>query len=293
VRILLAGGTGFIGGPLREALQAAGHEVTIVSRDPGHAPAPAVGWADVGAAMAGVEGVVNLAGEPVAGGRWTEERKRKIGESRILATRALVEAAAAVQPAPSVLVNASAVGWYGPRGDEILDETAAAGSGFLADVCRAWEEEAMGAEAVGTRVVRLRLGVVLARGGGALARMLPPFRAFVGGPLGNGRQWMSWIHRDDVLGLVVDMLKREEYRGAVNATAPHPATNADFSLALGRVLARPAALRVPAAVLRFALGEMAEMLLTGQRAVPAAADRIGYRWRYPDLVAALRASVHR
>src|SRR5438093_413258 len=167
------------------------------------------------------------------------------------------------------------------------------GAGFLADVCRAWEQEALRAEDIGLRVVRLRLGVVLAADGGALARMLPPFRAFVGGPLGSGRQWMSWIHRDDVTGLVVAALTNDGYRGPVNATAPEPVTNREFAKALGRALARPAWLPTPASALRLALGEMAELLLAGQRVLPGVANRLGYPWRYPELGGALLASVRR
>ncbi|HJQ83171.1 MAG TPA: TIGR01777 family oxidoreductase, partial [Candidatus Binatia bacterium] len=204
--------------------------------------------------------------------------------------RALVAAAAGAATRPRVLVSASAVGYYGPRGDEPLDESADAGTGFLADVCRAWEREALAAEPLGLRVVRLRLGIVLANDGGALARMLPPFRFFAGGPIGSGEQWMSWVHRDDVTGLVVDALEKDAYSGAVNATTPHPATNSDFAAALGRALARPAVLRTPAFALRLALGEMADMLLTGQRVLPRVAEAHGYYWRYPELPAALRAS---
>jgi hypothetical protein len=291
--VLLAGGTGFIGGALRAALEGAGQRVTVVTRDPGRAAPPAVGWEAVGAAVADSDALVNLAGEPIAAGRWSPARKRAILESRARATRALVEAAVAAPRRPTVLVSASAVGYYGPRGDEPLDEAAPAGSDFLARVCRAWEEEAERAEAAGLRVVRLRIGIVLDRGGGVLARMLPLFRAFAGGPLGDGRQWMSWIHRDDVVGLVLDVLGRQDWRGAVNATAPRPVTNAEFSRVLGKALGRPAALRAPAFALRLVLGEMADMLLTGQRVLPAATDRLGYRWRHAELLPALRACVGR
>ena len=178
----------------------------------------------------------------------------------------------AAKPRPRILISASAVGYYGARGDEALDETSAPGAGFLTEVCRPWEDEASRAEAVGMRVVRLRLGMVLAGDGGALGRMLPPFRAFVGGRLGDGEQWVSWIHRGDVTGLVVDALANDGYQGAVNATAPQPVRNRDFVAALGRVLARPAAIPVPAVVLRLALGEMADVLLTGQRVLPRAAE---------------------
>jgi len=293
MRVLVTGGTGFVGAPLCRALRGEGHTVTVVTRDPGGVAGAAVGWDALEPAVRDADALVNLAGEPIAGGRWTAARKEQIVASRIETTRALVSAVAATERRPSVLVSASAVGYYGPRGDEPLDETATPGAGFLADVCRAWEAEALAAEPLGLRVVRLRLGIVLATEGGALGRMLPPFRAFVGGPLGSGRQWMSWIHRDDVTGLVVAALDGDAWRGAVNATAPSPVTNAEFAQALGRALARPAWLRTPAAVLRLALGEMAGMLLTGQRVVPAVAERLGYAYRYRDLASALRASARR
>ena len=291
MRVLVTGGTGFIGQAVCHALRGAAHTVTIVSRDPAHASGTAVGWDAVGQAVAAADALVNLAGEPIAAGRWGPVRKEAILQSRVNATRALVDAAGAAAQRPAILVSASAVGYYGARDDELLDETAGPGTGFLAEVCQAWEREASRAEALGLRVVRLRIGMVLAGDGGALARMLPPFRAFVGGRLGNGRQWMSWIHRGDLTGLVVEALANEGYRGAVNATAPEPVRNRDFTAALGRVLVRPAAIRVPAMVLRLALGEMADVLLTGQRVLPRAAERLGYRWQYPEVLGALRASV--
>jgi len=291
VRVLVTGGTGFIGQAVCHALRGAAHTVTIVSRDPAHAAGTAVGWNAVGQAVAAADALVNLAGEPIAAGRWGPVRKEAILQSRVNATRALVDAAGAAAQRPGVLVSASAVGYYGARDDEVLDETAGPGTGFLAEVCQAWEREASRAEALGLRVVRLRIGMVLAGDGGALARMLPPFRAFVGGRLGNGRQWMSWIHRGDLTGLVVEALANEGYRGAVNATAPQPVRNREFVAALGRVLVRPAAFPVPGVVLRVAFGEMADMLLTGQRVLPRAAERLGYRWQYPEVLGALRASV--
>jgi len=287
----VTGGTGFIGAALCQALEGAGHGVTIVSRHPTRAHGAAIGWEAVPAAVREAGALVNLAGEPVAARRWSAAEKRRIQESRVDATRRLIGAVAAAARRPAVLVSGSAVGWYGPRGDEPVDETSSAGTGFLAEVAEAWEREALAAEALGLRVVRLRIGVVLGPDGGALARMVPAFRSFLGGPLGSGRQWMSWIHRDDVVALVLDALAREAYRGAVNATAPEPVTNAEFAATLGRVLARPARLRTPAVVLRLALGEMSEMLLTGQRVLPAVATRLGYRWRHPELEGALRASV--
>jgi uncharacterized protein len=291
MRVLLTGGTGFIGASLNRALRGAGHAVTVVSRDPGRVTSSAVSWDRVGEVVRGADALVNLAGAPIAGARWTAAQKQRIRESRVTATRALVDAAGAAATPPAVLVSASAVGYYGPRGDEPLDESAPAGEGFLADVCRAWEVEAERAETLGMRVVRLRIGVVLGPGGGALARMQAPFRAFVGGPLGSGRQWMSWIHVDDVAGLILGALGSERYRGPVNATAPRPVTNREFCATLGRTLARPSWLPAPAFALRLAFGEMADMLLTGQRVVPRAAEQSGYRWRYPELLTALRASV--
>ena len=272
MRVLVTGGTGFIGAAVCRALRGAGHAVRVVSRDPEHAAEEAVGWDDVPAAAREADALVNLAGEPIAARRWKPAQKHHIRESRVEATRRLVEAATAASPRPRILLNASAVGYYGARGDEVLDETAAPGTGFLAEVCAAWEREAEAAEALGLRVVRLRFGVVLAPDGGALARMIPAFRTFFGGPLGSGTQWMSWIHRDDVTGLVVDALEDDAYRGAVNVTAPEPVTNAEFAQALGRALARPAAFRTPAFMLRWTLGEMADMLLTGQRVVPRVAQ---------------------
>ena len=293
MRVLVTGGTGFIGAAVCLALRGAGHAVTIVTRDPEHAPDPAVAWEDVGAAVAESDAIVNLAGEPIAAHRWSAGQKRLILESREVATAALVDAIASAAQRPSILVSASAVGYYGPHGDQELDESAGSGTDFLAEVCTVWEREARRAEEVGLRVVRLRLGIVVAAGGGALARMLPPFRAFLGGRLGSGEQWMSWIHRDDVTGLVVAALENPAYRGAVNATAPHPVTNREFTDGLAAVLARPAWLPAPAFALRLALGEMATMLLTGQRVLPRVATNLGYVWRYPELGQALHASVHR
>ena len=291
MRVLLTGGTGFVGGALVLALRSAGHTVTIVSRTPEDVRGEAVGWEEIGAAIASSDAVVNLAGEPIAARRWSTAQKRRIRDSREATTARLVDAIGAAATRPAVLVSASAVGYYGPHGDEALDESAPAGTGFLAQVCEAWEEQARRAEALGVRVVRVRIGIVLGPNGGALAQMLPAFRAFVGGRLGSGRQWMSWIHRDDVTGLVVAALGNSAYAGAVNATAPTPVTNADFTRALSEAVARPAVMRVPGFALRLRFGEMASMLLTGQRVRPAVAERLGYHWRYPNLATALRVSV--
>ena len=304
MRALITGATGFIGGRLAALLE----QPAVLSRDAPRAGRTlgnvrAFSWephaeqpppeAFRDAEGQPVDVVFHLAGDPVAAGRWNDAKKERIRESRVAGTRNLVAGLEALASRPRVLVSASAVGYYGSRGDEVLDETAAAGSDFLAEVCRAWEAEALAAEALGLRVVRLRLGVALAADGGALARMLPPFRAFVGGPLGSGRQWMSWIHRDDVTGLVAAALASDAWVGAVNATSPQPVPNRDFAQALGHALARPSWLRTPAAVLRLRLGEMADMLLTGQRVLPRVAERLGYQYRYRDLGPALRASVRR
>jgi uncharacterized protein len=291
MRVLVSGGTGLVGRPACDALRAAGHAVTIVSREPGRVPARAIGWDGLRAAMPETDAIVNLAGESIASGRWTAARKAAMRSSRVEATRALVDAVAAASARPKVLVNASAIGYYGAHGDEPLDETAAPGADFLARVCVEWEAEARRAEALGLRVVLLRLGVVLAPDGGALSAMLLPFRAGLGGAIGGGRQWMSWVHRDDVVGLLREAVGNAEYAGPVNATSPNPVTNRDFTRALGRALHRPTVLPVPGIGLRLLLGEMATMLLTGQRVLPKAAERLGYAWQQPELPAALERCV--
>ena len=291
MRLLVTGGTGLVGRSACDTLRAAGHAVTVVSREPGRVPARAIGWDGLRAAMLETDGVVNLAGEPIAGGRWTTARRAEIRRSRVEATRALVDAIAAAEPRPKVLVSASAVGYYGDRGDAPLDETAAPGHDFLARVCVDWEAEARRAEKFGVRVVRLRLGVVLAPDGGALSAMLLPFRAGLGGRVGNGRQWMSWVHREDVVGFIRDALAQEAYAGPVNATSPNPVTNKEFVRALGRAVHRPAVLPAPAFGLRLLLGELATMLLSGQRVLPTVAQRLGYAWQQPELPAALALCV--
>lgn len=292
MKLLLTGGTGFLGTPLRRRLAQHGHELLVLTRSPAaHPDEPGVrflpladAWRD---APAGIEGVINLAGEPIAAQRWSASQKARIRGSRVETTHHLVDAIAAMPRKPAVLVNASAVGYYGPRGDEALTESEGPGRGFLAETCQAWEAEARRAEPHGVRVVRLRIGLVLGRGGGALAKMIPPFRAFVGGPLGSGRQWVSWVHRDDVIGLVEHALAHAELAGAVNATAPQPVRMAAFCRELGRVLSRPSWAPAPAPVLRLLLGEMAEMLVTGQRVVPQEALRTGYPFQFPSLAEAL------
>ena len=243
--------------------------------------------------MAELDGVINLAGESIAAKRWTPQQQRAIRESRIQTTSALVNAMAAQAKRPSVLVSASAIGYYGARSDESLTEPDSPGSGFLADVCREWEAAAQRAQPLGVRVVQLRIGFVLGPGGGALSKMVPPFRWGVGGPLGNGRQWLSWIHRDDVIGMIEWALTHPDIAGAVNATAPQPVTMQQFCLELGRVLHRPSWAPVPAAILHLLLGDMADLLLTGQRVIPQVSLQRGYQYTYPELRPALEACLNR
>ncbi|MBI3321719.1 MAG: TIGR01777 family protein [Candidatus Omnitrophica bacterium] len=293
MRLLVAGGTGFIGAPLCRRLAQQGYRLFVYTRSPGdyrdepgieYLPLRPDTWTHT---LAGIGGVINLAGEPIAASRWSAAQKQLIRASRVEMTRHLVEAMAEMPEPPPVLVSASAVGYYGARGDEELAEADAPGRGFLAETCQAWEAEARRAEALGVRVVRLRIGLVLGADGGALAKMVPPFRAYVGGPLGSGRQWVSWVHRDDVIGLVEWALTHPELAGAVNATAPQPVRMAAFCRELGRALRRPSWAPAPAPVLRLLLGEMADLLVTGQRVVPQAALQAGYPFRFPSLAEAL------
>ena len=236
------------------------------------------------AALAGSNAVVHLAGEPVAQ-RWTAAARDKILRSRVDGTRALV-AAMRAQP-PQVLISASAVGYYGSRGDEILTESAPAADDFLGRVAKAWEEEAQAAEPLGVRVARLRIGMVLGKEGGALGRMLLPFRLGVGGRLGSGEQWMSWIHINDLVALIAFLMKESTVRGVFNATSPFPATNREFTRALAEAVHRPAIFPVPAFALKMMFGEMSEVLLASQRAIPDAAQRAGFVFQHPDIFAAL------
>jgi hypothetical protein len=235
---------------------------------------------------------VHLAGESIAQ-RWTSSVKRAIRDSRVLGTRHLVEGLAELEQSerPHVLVAGSAIGYYGAHGDEPIDEDVPAGSDFLAQTCGAWEAEAIGAERLGLRVVRVRTGVVLDRDGGALAKMLPPFKLWVGGPVAGGAQYISWIHPDDLLGIVLAAIDDRRWRGPVNATAPHPQRNRDFSRALGRALSRPSLLPVPGTALKLLYGEMSRLVTTGARVLPARALVLGYRFRYPELDSALGAAL--
>jgi uncharacterized protein len=275
MRIAVTGATGFIGRRLTASLGADG----IGSR--------AVPRGTPGAELEGADAVVHLAGEPVAQ-RWTPEAKRRIRDSRVQGTGLLVEALAALPRRPEVLVAASAVGYYGSRGDEILSEGAAPGKGFLPEVCVEWEKAADAASALGIRVVKVRIGMVLGSGGGALAQMLPPFRMGVGGPLAGGQQWMSWIHIEDLVRLIRFAVETPALRGALNGTSPNPVRNADFTQKLARAVHRPAFFPVPKFALELLYGEMSEVLLGSQRVVPRLAEDAGFGFRYPEAEAALR-----
>ena len=274
MRVLVAGASGLIGTHLKQALRERGDEVLSLPR---FRSAP---WS-----VDAAEAVVNLAGASVAGKRWTPAYKREIEDSRVRSTRALVEAIAAAGKKPRVLVNASAVGYYGGRGDEVLDESAGPGADFLASVVRKWEAEAQRAP---IRSVQLRTGIVLSAKGGALEKMLPPFKAFVGGPIGSGKQWFPWIHIADEVGAILWAIDRADVSGPLNLAAPGIVTMKDFAKALGRALHRPSWAPVPAAPLKILLGEFASVLLTGQRAVPKKLLDSGFRFRFPELDAALR-----
>ncbi len=295
MHVVIAGGTGFVGRALAKKLAESGHRVTVLSRRAGTSPLPGievVQWHPTRpepALFSGKDAVVNLAGESIAIGRWTTERKQRIIDSRVEPTRGLVAALeAAGTKRPSVLVNASAVGYYGPRGNEDLDEEAPPGNDFLARVCVAWEREAQAAEALGVRVVRARLGMVLGPDGGLLSKILPAFRLGLGGPLGSGRQWLSWVHLDDAVAALLFALEQKTLHSPLNVTSPNPVTNREFARVLGRLLNRPSFMPVPAPVLRLGLGEMADLLLTGQRVLPARLIHLGFRHRFPLLEAALK-----
>ncbi len=295
MKIVIAGASGLIGGALGPALRAAGHEVFRLVRRDARA-GDEIGWdpakgAIDSARLEGVDGVINLAGENLGAGRWTAARRERILRSRVDATRTLVVAVAKLARKPAVLLSASAVGYYGDRGDEPLTEAAGIGHGFLPEVCLAWETHAEGAARAGIRTVLMRFGLVLARDGGALARMLPLFRLGLGGRLGSGTQWMSWASLNDVVGAIQHALGTAGLRGPVNIVAPGAVTNAEFTRVLARVLHRPAVLPVPRVALRLAVGRgMAdEALLASTRAVPEKLLGSGYAFRYPELETALRA----
>ncbi|MFZ5802444.1 MAG: TIGR01777 family oxidoreductase [Candidatus Omnitrophota bacterium] len=293
MKIVVGGGTGFIGGALVEALAARKQEVVVLSRKvrPASRTVRYVLWDGKTAGpweqnLEGAEAVVNLSGSPIAGKRWTASYKREIVTSRLDPTRALVQAVRTMAKPPRVFLSGSAVGYYGSTGSE-TDELSPAGRGFLAETCQAWEQEALQAEQAGVRVVLLRTGLVLGRGG-LLARMVPAFRGFAGGPFGSGEQWMPWIHLTDEIGAALFLLKHGTASGPFNLTAPGPVTMREFCRRLGEILGRPSWLRVPAGLLHFVFGEMAEeVLLSGQNARPRALEALGFRFRYGILQEAL------
>lgn len=294
MKILVTGSSGLIGSALVSFLTREGHQVTrLVRSKPASGAAeiywdPSAGRLDP-ASLVGFDAVVHLAGESVAAGRWTAERKARIRDSRVQGTLLLSKALAGLAKRPAVLACASAVGYYGNRGEEILKESSSSGSGFLAEVCRDWEDASEAAARSGIRVAKLRIGLVLSSKGGALAKMVPAFRLGAGGRMGNGKQYMSWIAIDDLVGIIVHTLRTGGLAGPANAVAPNPVTNAEFTQALGKVLRRPTLFPMPAFAVRLAFGEMAdELLLASARVEPAKLLATGYRFRFAQLEPALQ-----
>jgi uncharacterized protein len=295
MKIAITGASGFVGSRLVEKLKAEGHQILVFTRNLERArrvlsdvefvvykPIESGDWQQK---IAGCDAVVNLAGEPIAE-RWTPEHKKAILESRQLGTQKLVEAISQANPKPSVLVNASAIGYYGTSETATFDENSTPGNDFLAQVCQAWETEAKKVKEAGVRLVIVRIGIVLGNGG-ALAKMVPPFKIFAGGPLGNGRQWFSWIHREDLVNLIIEAIKRPEIEGTYNATAPNPVRMSQLCQTLGEVINRPSWLPVPDFALELLLGESAKVVLEGQQVLPKATQEIGFKYQYPTLKPAL------
>jgi uncharacterized protein (TIGR01777 family) len=302
MKVVIAGGSGFLGRALCARLLAAGHTVTVLSRG-GGAGLPrgvrVVAWRADGTTGAwaseidGADAVVNLAGAGIADRRWNAARKQLLRDSRVQSTRSLVDAVRAATRRPPVFIQGSAVGFYGAFDNgPALDESASPGSDLLGSMCVEWEAQAQPLASLGCRLVVVRTGIVLSREGGALAKMMTPFRLFVGGPIGSGRQVISWVHLDDWIGIVLWAIANPAVSGPINATAPHPATNGEFSHALGRAMGRPSWFPVPGFVLRIVVGEMAEDgLLRGQRVLPARTLQLGYQFHYPDIDEAMKAAV--
>jgi hypothetical protein len=295
MKIVASGMSGLIGSVLLERLRAK-NEVVILKRKASGSAASKTGrsvaWeppkiGDWAREIDGARAVINLSGEPIAGKRWTPDQKKELRDSRLSTTKALVDAMVLAKTKPSVFLNASAIGFYGPRNEEVLSEVSPAGTGFLAELCGEWEKEALRASALGIRTVLLRTGIVLAKEGGALSKMVPPFKFFIGGALGSGRQIMSWIHLEDEVGGILKCLEDERISGPVNLTAPNPVSMSEFAGSLGRVLRRPSFLPVPGIALKILLGEMSELLLTGQNVAPKTLLSAGYVFKYPRLEPAL------
>jgi uncharacterized protein len=299
MKIAIAGATGFVGSRLVEQLQTQGHQIVILTRSPQQASkrfpqAEVVGYnplksGEWQSSIDGCDAIINLAGEPIAEKRWTPAQKRVMLESRQIGTEKIVEAIEKATSKPAVLINASAIGYYGTSETSKFDETSPAGTDFLAEVCTKWETAAQAASTNGTRVVILRLGIVLGENGGALGKMLAPFSAFVGGPIGSGKQWFSWIHRDDVVKLIIAALKDTNMQGVYNATAPNPVTMENFAHTLGTVMNRPSWLPVPNFALEALLGEGAIVVLQGQQVMPTQTLARGFEFQYPTLQPALTA----
>ncbi|NJR65427.1 MAG: TIGR01777 family protein [Leptolyngbyaceae cyanobacterium CRU_2_3] len=301
MKIAVTGATGFVGSRLVERLQQEGHQILVLSRSAdraqrffpastfpqveivGYSPLQSGDWQQK---ISGCQGIVNLAGAPIAEGRWTPERKQEILDSRTVATQKIVEAIAQAHPQPSVLVNSSAIGYYGTSETATFDETSAPGDDFLAQVCQAWEAEAQMVKDSGTRLVILRSGIVLGMGG-VIAKMLLPFRLFAGGPLGTGRQWFSWIHREDLVNLILLALTKPEMAGVFNATAPNPVRMAEFTQTMGQLMHRPSWLPVPDFALEALLGEAAQVVLEGQQVLPKHTSDSGFQYRYVTIKQAL------
>ncbi|MBW4647517.1 MAG: TIGR01777 family oxidoreductase [Kastovskya adunca ATA6-11-RM4] len=296
MKIAITGATGFVGSRLVERLQAEGHQILVLTRNLASAqkkfsnvqvvtytPTESGPWQG---AISGCDAVVNLAGEPIAENRWTPERKQEILNSRKLGTQKIVEAIATSEQKPTVLVNASAIGYYGTSETATFEESSAAGDDFLAEVCQAWEAEARQVKDAGVRLVILRLGIVLGEGG-ALAKMIPPFKLFAGGPLGTGNQWFSWIHRDDLVSLMIEAIKRPDMEGVLNATAPNPVRMSEFCQTLGDVLHRPSWLPVPGFALEALLGDGSKLVLEGQQVLPKKTQSYSFDFQYPTVKQAI------
>jgi uncharacterized protein len=302
MKVAITGATGFVGSLLVKRLHAKDHQIVVLTRNTtfaqkvfpseafpnveivAYTPKTSGSWQSV---IASCDGVVNLAGEPIGEGRWTPERKQEILNSRKLGTQKIVEAIVNANPKPTVLINASAIGYYGTSETAIFDETSISGNDFLAQVCQAWEAEARKVKDVGVRLVILRLGIVLGNGG-ALGKMIPPFKLFAGGPIGSGRQWFSWIHVEDLVNLIVQALTKPEIEGVYNATAPNPVRMADLSQTLGQVMNRPSWLPVPAFAIEALLGDGAVVVLEGQQVLPKRTVETGFEYKYPNLQSALK-----